>query len=167
MTLINTFNNGEQMVKAEHINPFIKATIDSFKTMTKVSVSPGQIKLKDNANTTHDISGIIGLSGGARGAIALSFPKDCALDIVSKFIGEPVEDINEDVTDAIGELANIIAGYAKKDLVDFKIQISLPSVITGEGHKVSDAKNIKAMTIPFSYDNFHFDLGVALISEKE
>lgn len=155
------------MVKVEHINPFIKATIESFKTMTQIAITPGKIQLKNDANTTHDISGIIGLSGGARGAIALSFPKDCALDIVSKFIGEPVTEINDDVTDAIGELANIIAGYAKKDLTDFKIQISLPSVITGQGHKVSDAKNIKAMTIPFSYDNYKFDLGVALISDGD
>jgi chemotaxis protein CheX len=153
------------MIKVEHINPFIKATIESFSTMIGITIKPSKIKLKDSANTTHDISGIIGLSGGAKGAIALSFPKDCALDVVSKFIGEEVPDINEDVTDAIGELANIIAGYAKKDLTEFNIQISLPSVITGQGHKVSDAKNVKAMVIPFSYENYSFDLGVAFVSE--
>ncbi len=152
------------MVKVEHINPFIKATIESFSTMIGIDIKPDKIRLKDNANTTHDISGIIGLSGGARGAIALSFPRDCALDVVSKFIGEEVTDINEDVTDAIGELSNIIAGYAKKDLTEFSIQISLPSVITGQGHKVSDAKDVKAMIIPFVYENYTFDLGVALVS---
>ncbi len=152
------------MVKVEHINPFIKATIESFSTMIGIEVKPAKIRLKDDANTTHDISGIIGLSGGARGAIALSFPRDCALDVVSKFIGEEITELNEDVTDAIGELSNIIAGYAKKDLTEFSIQISLPSVITGEGHKVSDAKDVKAMIIPFVYDKYTFDLGVALVS---
>ncbi|MGL1935721.1 MAG: chemotaxis protein CheX [Fibrobacterales bacterium] len=154
-------------VKVEHINPFIKATIESFSTMIGVTLKPGKIQLKDTASTIHDISGIIGLSGGARGAIAISFPKACALDVVSKFIGEEINDINEDVTDAIGELANIIAGYAKKDLTEFSIQISLPSVITGEGHKVSDAKDVTAMVIPFTYDSFSFDLGVALVSNDE
>jgi len=134
--------------------------------MIGVEVKPGKIRLKDNANTTHDISGIIGLSGGAKGAISLSFPKDCALDIVSKFVGESINEVNEDVTDAVGELSNIIAGYAKKDLAEFKIQISLPSVITGIGHQISDAKDVKAMIIPFSYENYNFDLGVALISDQ-
>ena len=51
-------------VKVEHINPFISATIESFKTMVATELTPGKVKLKDNKDLTHDISGIIGLSGG-------------------------------------------------------------------------------------------------------
>lgn len=152
-------------VKVEHINPFIAATIESFKTMVGTAVVPGKIKLKDNNNLTHDISGIIGLSGGAKGAISLSFPVDVALEVVSNFIGEPVTELNEDVTDAIGELANIIAGYAKKDLAEFNISISLPSVVTGRGHQISDAKDVLSMIIPFTFNGLSFDLGVALKSK--
>ncbi|MGL1935660.1 MAG: chemotaxis protein CheX [Fibrobacterales bacterium] len=155
------------MVKVEHINPFIKATIESFSTMIGIKIVPGKIILKDKAQTGHDISGIIGLSGGARGAISLSFPKAAALEIVSKFIGEEMTALDDDVTDAIGELANIIAGYAKKDLTQFNIQISLPSVITGEGHSVSDSKDVQSMIIPFTFDSHTFDLGVALKSESD
>lgn len=151
-------------VKVEHINPFISATIESFKTMVGTAVVPGKIKLKDNKNLTHDISGIIGLSGGAKGAISLSFPVDVALEVVSNFIGEPITELNEDVTDAIGELANIIAGYAKKDLAEFNISISLPSVVTGKGHQISDAKDVLSMVIPFTWNDKSFDLGVALKS---
>ena len=152
------------MVKVQHINPFIKATIESFSTMIGLKVTPGKIKLKDNNNTAHDISGIIGLSGGAKGAIAISFPNNVAFDVVGRFVGETVTEMNDDVTDAIGELANIIAGYAKKDLTEFNINISLPSVVTGQGHKISDAKDVMSMLIPFTYDGGQFDLGVALKS---
>lgn len=151
-------------VKVEHINPFISATIESFKTMVATDLTPGRVRLKDTKDLTHDISGIIGLSGGAKGAISLSFPTPVALELVTRFIGEDVTELNEDVTDAIGELANIIAGYAKKDLAEFHISISLPSVVTGRGHQISDVKDVLSMIIPFTYEGKSFDLGVALKS---
>ncbi|MGL1903553.1 MAG: chemotaxis protein CheX [Fibrobacterales bacterium] len=154
------------MVNVEHVNPFIKATIYTFETMIHTTIKPGKLHLKDNSHTTHDISGIIGLSGEARGAVSLSFPQECAFDVVSEFVGEPVTELDEHLTDAIGELANIIAGYAKKYLENLDVQISLPSVITGRKHTISDAKDVMAMVIPFEYKEFSFDLAVAMISKK-
>lgn len=152
-------------VKVEHINPFIKATIETFKAMLAVDLKMGKPRLRGDTNTSHDISGIIGISGDAKGAIALSFPKNTALDTVGKFIGEAIPDINADVTDAIGELANIIAGAAKKDLKDFSVSISLPTVITGAGHSVCEAKDVISMLVPFTYEDLTFDLAVALKSK--
>jgi chemotaxis protein CheX len=151
-------------INVNHINPFLKATVETFRTMLNVDVKPGKLRLKDNTTSQHDISGIIGLSGGAKGAIAISFPEAVALDVVGKFIGETKTSMDEDVTDAVGELANIIAGAAKKDLVDFSISISLPSVITGKGHSISEAKDVLSMVMPFTYEDKEFELGVALKS---
>ncbi len=120
-------------VKVEHVNPFIKATMETYKSMLGVDLTLGKVKLKGDTKVSHDISGIIGLSGDAKGAVALSYPQNVAFDSVGKFIGEEVKEMSADVTDAIGELANIIAEEKKKDLVDFKISISLPTVVTGKG----------------------------------
>jgi chemotaxis protein CheX len=152
-------------VKVEHVNPFIKATLETFSKMLSVQIQMGKPRLKGDTNATHDVSGIIGLSGDAKGAVALSFPLDTALDAVSRFIGEKVTEMNADVHDAIGELANIIAGAAKRDLTDFKISISLPTVVSGTGHQIYEARDVLSMLIPFSYEGKTFDLAVTLKSK--
>ncbi|MDB5048410.1 MAG: putative Chemotaxis protein CheX [Fibrobacteres bacterium] len=68
------------------------------------------------------------------------------------------------VKDAIGELANIVAGAAKKDLSRFKIKISLPTVIAGENHSISGSEDASGMVIPFTYPEGGFDLTVCFKS---
>jgi len=110
-------------MKAEHINPFLKSTIDTFATMLKRKIIPGKVYLRTVASVA-DISGVIGLSGDIRGAVVMAYPRETALKVVSAFLGENVNDLNEVVADAIGELTNIITGYAKKDLADIQMSIS-------------------------------------------
>ncbi len=150
--------------KVEHINPFLQATCNSFETMIGMKAKPGKPSLKQGMGVSYDVSGVIGLSGEAKGSVVISFPKETALKVVSAFIGETVPDLNEDITDAVGELANIIAGSAKKNLVDFKINISLPTVVMGSEHSIFEPKDVLSMIIPFECDAGHFDVAVNLKS---
>lgn len=152
-------------VKVEHINPFITATTETFQTMVRTKVVPGKIILVKGSNLQHDISGIIGLSGGAKGTITLSFPKLTALKTVSQFIGEKIVTMDEIVKDAVGELANIVAGAAKKDLSQFKISISLPTVVVGDGHEVQGGKEVIPLAVPFDSPLGNFSLIVSFKSE--
>ncbi len=152
-------------VKVEHINPFISATLETFKSMMRTTITPGKIILVKGAHLSYDISGIIGLSGGAKGTVTLSFPKITALKTVSEFIGEKVVTMDDTVKDAIGELANIVAGAAKKDLTQYKISISLPTVIIGENHEVQGGKECIPLAVPFSSPLGNFNLIVSFKSE--
>jgi chemotaxis protein CheX len=136
-------------VKVEHINPFIRATMETFATMIKADPRPGKVALRTGKEMHSDISGIIGLSGGAQGSVALSFPRITALKVVSAFVGEKVVMMGDDVVDAIGELANIVAGSAKKDLAGFKIAISLPTVVLGDKHELTSKREVVPMVVPF------------------
>jgi len=53
--------------KIQHINPFISATIVSFKSMVGIDPKPGKAFLKEGRGIHYDISGIIGLSGEKKG----------------------------------------------------------------------------------------------------
>lgn len=150
--------------KVEHVNPFIGATIEAFKSMINMSAKPGKPYINRGSGVKYDVSGVIGLSGEAKGSIVMSFPKDSAMKIVSSFIGEEMKDLNADVSDAIGELANIVAGAAKRDLTAFKIQISLPTVIMGANHNIMEPKDVMCMVIPFTCEGGPFDLAVNLKS---
>lgn len=152
-------------IKVEHINPFITATMDMFRTMMKVEIRPGKVTLAMAAHQPFHISGIIGLSGGAKGSVSILFPKLTALKVVSTFIGEKVVTVDASVVDAIGELANIVAGAAKKDLTKYNISISLPTVIVGANHELSGAKEVTPMFVPFESPLGNFDLVVSFKSE--
>lgn len=152
-------------VKVEHINPFVSATLETFKSMLRTELVPGKIFLAKDAKIQSDISGIIGLSGGAKGTVTLTFPKATALQAVTAFVGEKVESMDGMVKDAIGELANIVAGAAKKDLTQYKISISLPSVIIGDKHEVQGGKDVIPLAVPFNSPLGVFHLLVSFKSE--
>lgn len=153
----------EISIKAEHANPFIKATLETFATMTDLKLVPGKIKVKDNKDPSYDVSGIIGIGGGAKGSVALCFPRLTALGVVRAFMGEKIISTNK-MVDAIGELANIVAGAAKRDLAQYKIQISLPTVIMGEGHAINVPGDAICLLVPFNCEAGKFSLNLCFKS---
>lgn len=155
----------QPMIKVEHVNPFIKSTIETFQKMVGLEPKPGKLILKKDSGLGYDISGIIGISGKAKGMISLSFPKATAIRVTNKFVGMENEDVTEDTVDAIGELANIVAGNAKKELTNLAIQISLPSVVMGDNHQVKEPKDVFSFVVPFTTELGNFDLAVSLKSE--
>ena len=148
-----------------YVNPFIKSTVLTFKTMLNMECTPGKPTVKDGDEMTCDISGIIGLSGEAQGAIAISFPKLVALKVVSAILGMQVKIIGEEVTDGIGELANIVAGNAKQDLEKYQLNISLPNVIVGKNHYIKTPTGCKTIIVPFHCELGDFAMEVSLKSK--
>lgn len=153
----------EMKIKVEHVNPFIKATIETFGTMVNLKVTPGKVKLKTAEGLDYDVSGIIGLSGGAKGSVAVSFPRSSALAVVRAITGGK-EISDPEMVDAIGELANIIAGAAKKDLTQFNISISLPTVVMGAKHAINGPVDTVNFVVPFQSECGEFDLALSFKS---
>jgi len=149
-------------MRSDLINPFLKATVSTFQTMVNAVPTAQAPYVKAEPSLSHDVSGIIGLSGGAKGAVIISFPTKTALATVSAFIGLNVSSIDADVTDAVGELANIIAGAAKADLQGLNVTISLPSVVVGTNHKVTTPKDIPSIVIPFNCAHGDFVVEVCI-----
>ena len=139
-------------MKVEYINPFLVSTVTVFRTMLECELVRGQPFLKKNgAQPQFDISGIIGLSGGAKGTVVLSLCRETALRAAETMLGQKPTSIDADVRDAIGELTNMIAGRgsAKAKLEHMNLSLSLPSVITGKGHCIDFPRNITPVCIPF------------------
>ena len=109
----------------------------------------------------HEISSIIGLSGNVSGSVVISLTHEVAYQLVSHLIGEEVNEMDEVCTDAIGEIANMIAGNAKTDFPTEDNSISVPSVVIGK-HKVSYPSGIPIITIPCSTDKGGIVIEVAL-----
>lgn len=148
----------------KYINPFMASVQNVFKTMLSLDVQFGKPSIRQEPEVSHDVTGIIGLSGDVVGAVILSFPKLSALKLASHFAGAQLELNSEDFADAIGELANMVAGNAKKDLEGMKVSISTPSVIIGPGHTVRGMSDCPRLMIPVStgMGSFVVEVGMRL-----
>ena len=149
-------------MQAKYINPFLKASINLFKDFLGLKVSFGKPYVLENPQSLEEVSGIIGLAGETVGAVVLSFSRETAIKMVSKMESKNYLALGQEVIDGVGELINIIAGNAKQGLEDFRINISLPGVITGHTYQIHWPKNIPVVTIPFHSDIGDFTVNVSL-----
>jgi len=92
-------------VKAEYINPFLQATIKVLSTMASITPTPGKPGIKNDEIARGDI---IGITGHSEGSMSLTLSRESALAVIKNMDGE---EFNE-MTDAVGELTNMISGDA-------------------------------------------------------
>lgn len=127
--------------------PFMKAVRDVFQKMAGVQTTVGRPQLKAEPIASYDVCGIIGFSGQISGSVVVSFSDAAAERLVAAFAGMPIDRSSPDFADAVGELANMIAGSAKKDL-GADASISVPTVVIGSGYRIAGMSNAPSLIIP-------------------
>ena len=147
------------------INPFLKSVHNVMETMLQVTPVQSAPFAKKNNLTNGDISGIIGFAEKkCSGAVVLSFPKPTALKVFRLLTGLESNRLGGDVQDAIGEMANMVAGGAKsefsKDGISF--HLSIPTVVVGQNHIMSQLAENPVIVVPLSLDNEKFFLEVSM-----
>lgn len=147
-----------------YINPFIVSAIETYKNMMNSDIKPTKPFLKRKPYPTYDVSAVIGLSGRAVGSIAMAYDITNARKAISRMVGGDIGNTPSALTDGVGEIVNIVAGYAKKDLTQFNLEISLPQVVLGQGHSVFTPSDTECVIIPFDTEFGHFHMEVALIT---
>ena len=130
----------------------IDATKEIFETMVMLDVSPGSPLDEKVTSFKNSVSGMVGLAGVSKGMISIHTPDSVAMAITSSFLGMETTEINDDVKDAIGELANMLAGNIKMVLCGNgkDITLSIPSAVHGEEYTVNCLADSDWVTIPFS-----------------
>jgi chemotaxis protein CheX len=150
------------MIDPSYIKQFVVAAKNIFDTMIEVPFKLGKPALKKGSEVPpHEISSIIGVSGNVSGSVVISLTHEIAYQLVSALIGETVTEMDDVCTDAIGEIANMIAGNAKTEFPTNDNSISVPSVVVGK-HKVSYPTGVPVITIPCILDKGEMFIEVAL-----
>ncbi len=152
----------------EHAQHIIDATQDIFSSMIMLEVAAGEPFVRNNDKLINSISGIIGLAGSTKGMLAIHMDNAAALAVTTAFLGMEVEEIDDDVRDAIGELANMLAGNIKSvlDPGGSDIKLSMPSAIYGEDYSVDCLAGAQAVTVPFTFDGLGFLVELQLRAES-
>ena len=152
-----------ESMSVEFINPFIAATLQALEVMAAVRPRRGKPFVKNGRTAEGDISGVIGLGGEASGSVAITFTADLAKRIYSGMVGQEATELDEDVRDAVGEIANMIAGGAKATLSQegYNFRIAIPSIVVGEKHTIEHKGKGPCLVVPFDLEGETFWLEVS------
>ena len=148
-------------INPKFIVPFVNSVRNVFTTMVGATTTIERPHVKTAPAVSYDVSSVIGFSGDIVGSVVVSFQKQAALKLVAAFAGAELTFESADFADAIGELANMIAGSAKKDL-EVKASISVPSVIIGTGHIIARLSDVPCIVIPCSTPVGDFAIEVSI-----
>lgn len=117
--------------------------------------------------TTHFkecLTAMVGLAGTYNGLVSIHIPWPLAISFTSLMLGMEVTEIDDDVNDAMGEIANMVAGSFKQHLSKggSDIQLSTPSVVNGGDYVVSSGSNLENITLKFATDDEWFMVSISI-----
>ncbi|MEI6206447.1 MAG: chemotaxis protein CheX [Desulfuromonadales bacterium] len=117
--------------------------------------------------TTHFkkcLTAMVGLAGTYNGLVSVHVPWPLAISFTSLMLGMEVTEIDDDVNDAMGEIANMVAGSFKQHLSKggSDIQLSTPSVVNGSDYLVSSGSNLENITLKFATEEEWFMVALSI-----
>lgn len=132
-------------------NEIIAGTQDVFSTMLMVELESKAVIDNGKCEIKSNLTSMIGLGGGIRGLLAVHCPGSVAKAITGSFLGMDVADLNDDVMDAIGEIANMVAGNIKVSCakININVELAIPTTIVGESFHVSGIADADRIIVPF------------------
>lgn len=114
-------------------------------------------------NFTDCVSSLVGLAGSYNGLVSLHMPSSLALTATSSMLGLEVNELDDDVNDAMGEIANMIAGSFKQHLSKggMDVHLSTPSVVYGKEYFIKLGNKPEQISLRFATNDDWFMVSVA------
>ena len=146
----------------------INATKEVFSTMVMME-AVDDFPLKEPVRRFKcSITGMVGFAGTYSGVISIHCPVALALKITSNMLGVDCDEVNEDLNDAIGEIANMLGGSVKQVLSKggLDVKLSIPTVISGEDYTVNSLSDNDCVVVPFTVEGYTLLVGLTLKKEE-
>lgn len=146
-------------IQIEEIDALTREAVrEVFQKMLSMEVNPeAPTPLEPDADG--QIIGSVGFIGEATGIIYLYADLSFARVITGRLLGleEAEVDTGEMVTDAIGELSNMVVGYVKSRLGNngFSCTLTIPSVVRGQQLSVEGSNQLTRRVIGFRNCKHH------------
>ncbi|SKC75563.1 chemotaxis protein CheX [Maledivibacter halophilus] len=149
-------------MKAEYINPFIKASKDILTQMTHVEYKVGKPTLKSSPCNANNIVILIGITGDIKGQAMINLNKSVALNVVSNMMGGmEIAELNDISKSALSELGNMILGNSATLLFNagIKIDITPPTLMIGDNLSIS-SDQMKVISVPLEANEEKIELNI-------
>lgn len=141
-------------MNADFINPFLTSVQNVLSMMAQIELTPGKPQMKEDDVARGDVSGLIGMVGPqTKGSFSITFDESLALEIMKNMLGEKPSEINDDITDMVGEITNMVTGGAKRTLGEkgFEFEMASPVVVSGFNHSISHRSEGPKLIMPFTH----------------
>ena len=166
MSLTAEVINALDITEEELIKKFIVDIKEVFSSMVGIDLMHVPLQI-DPVSHFHDcVTAMVGLAGTFNGLVSIHVPSEMALFFTSSMLGMDVEDIDDDVRDALGEIANMITGSFKQHLSKggADVKLSTPSVVTGSEYVITSMASENSFNLLFSTDDEWFMVNVSFES---
>jgi chemotaxis protein CheX len=156
------------MITHEEVTVMIReATLNVFSTMLGLDFETGESYVEeDPPGPSEGVLALIGLAGTwAAGSGTFSCSAEMARKISSALLMTEYESINDEVLDAIGEVANMVVGNVKTSLEEKlgPMGLSIPTVVYGRNFTTRSMARSSWTVVPFKLagDSVHVHLCLA------
>lgn len=101
------------------------------------------------------LTAMVGLAGQLCGVLSVRCSLKSAALVTSKMLGVEVNDGDDQMCDAVGELCNVVAGNFKTKLggIGDGCMLSVPTVITGEDYRTHSLADAGSLDLAFSFED--------------
>lgn len=167
MSLNSDISRSTSLSEEQVAGYVIDATREVFSTMVMMEVVD-DFPLKEPVSRFKcSITGMVGFAGTYSGVISIHCPVPLALKVTSNMLGIDCDEVNEDLNDAIGEIANMLGGSVKQVLSKggLDVKLSIPTVISGEDYTVNSLSDNDCVVVPFAVENEKLLVGLTLKKE--
>jgi chemotaxis protein CheX len=146
-------NEPEAAVYADIGHAISHAVLEVFSTMLGMDVTPGEATISRSEPEFHaNVVALLGLTGEWSGSGQISADPLFACRIASQMLMAEYESINEDVLDAVAEIANMVVGNIK-NLLEEKLGpmgLSTPTIVFGGSFETRVAGSPDRVSMPFT-----------------
>lgn len=146
----------EDFLSAENLDLADATVTEIFQMMFGFEIGPKvDAVATPPAPPVDERTAIVGFSGSMRGSCQIRMTTPAAQSIASAMLGgAPIEDGDDSIDDALGELCNMLAGSWKSGIPALSSDCSLspPTVISGQNYKVHVSKPSVKLSRIYQFD---------------
>ncbi|HEY8270137.1 MAG TPA: chemotaxis protein CheX [Pseudobdellovibrionaceae bacterium] len=147
------------------LQAFVDGALKTLATIAQTEAKVGKPHIETRLSEKCEIAGMVGMvAPPLKGTLLISFTKESIFQIMENMLGEKHTEISNEISDAVGELTNMIYGTAKTALnqMGYNFEMAIPTVIRGE-FTLSKSTKGATLVIPFELKNnsaFHIAITV-------
>ena len=136
----------------EFAEKIARATEEIFNTMIFLDIAAEPPLVQGKQVVECHVSAMIGLSGDFSALLGIHCPGPVGREIAGAMLGMELDDVNDDVKDALGEIANMLAGSLKEACAgeNVALELAIPTAISGKSYTISSPSGSDRVIIPFT-----------------
>ena len=132
-------------------NPLLESAVrEIFNVMLGLPLQRGAVE----PPLVADLTVMVGLSGPTRGIFGLHCTASTACRLATLLLGAETDEFDERVLDAVGEVANMVAGVFKGKVPGLgeSCVLSVPTVISGQDYHLHSASSGEHVELSLSFE---------------